>query len=45
MLYCLLLADATGLDAARIMTEKLEANARKYPVEKAYGTAKKYTEL
>ena len=45
MLYCLLFADATGLDAAQIMTEKLEANARKYPVEKAYGTAKKYTEL
>ena len=45
MMYCFLMANATGLDIEEIITEKLEANARKYPAEKAYGSAKKYTEL
>ncbi len=45
LLYCFLMASAENLDIAEIMTEKLAANRRKYPVEKAYGSAKKYTEL
>ena len=45
MMYCFLMANVTGLDIEEIITEKLEANARKYPAEKAYGSAKKYTEL
>lgn len=43
--YAFLLADKYGFDVASIIQKKLEANARKYPVDKAWGTAKKYTEL
>lgn len=43
--FALLLADQYGLDVKQIVMEKMEKNARKYPVEKSKGTAKKYTEL
>ncbi len=43
--YAFLLADKYGFDIEAIIQKKLEINARKYPVEKARGTAKKYTEL
>ena len=43
--YCILMADACGLDMDEIIREKLKRNAEKYPVEKAYGSKKKYTEL
>ena len=45
MMYCLMLADAIGVDPKEIMLEKLSKNAKKYPVEKAKGNSKKYTEL
>ncbi|MEK6736541.1 MAG: MazG-like family protein, partial [Pseudomonadota bacterium] len=40
-----LLADKYGLDVKQIVLEKIEKNALKYPVEKARGSARKYTEL
>jgi NTP pyrophosphatase (non-canonical NTP hydrolase) len=43
--YALLLADAFGLDPEEIVLEKVAANAKKYPVEKARGVATKYTDL
>ena len=43
--FALLLADKYGFDIQAIVEEKIEANAAKYPVDKAKGTAKKYTEL
>ena len=43
--YAILIADKYGLDVKRIVLDKLERNARKYPVDKARGTAKKYNEL
>lgn len=43
--YALLLADKYNFDVIDIVKEKIERNALKYPVEKAKGTAKKYTEL
>lgn len=43
--YCHLLADKLGLDADRIVFEKLEATKGKYPVEKARGRSAKYDEL
>ena len=43
--YCILMADACGLDLDEIVQEKIRKNAEKYPVEKAYGSKKKYTEL
>ncbi len=45
LLYLLLVAEAAGFDLARAAAEKIEINARKYPVEKARGRADKYTEL
>lgn len=43
--YCILMADSCGLDMDEIINEKVEKNAKKYPVEKAYGVKDKYTEL
>ena len=43
--FALLLADSYGFDANQIVMEKIAKNAQKYPVDKARGTAKKYTEL
>ena len=33
------------LDIKQIILDKLQKNAEKYPVDKAYGSAKKYNEL
>ena len=35
--YCILMADACGLDMDEIVLEKIKKNEEKYPVEKAYG--------
>lgn len=43
--YCVLMADACGLDLDEIVLEKIKRNNEKYPVEKAYGNKAKYTEL
>lgn len=43
--YAILLADKYDLDIKQIVLEKLRRNAEKYPVDKAYGSAKKYNEL
>ena len=43
--YALLLAEKHGLDVKDIVLEKIARNAKKYPIEKAKGSAKKYDEL
>jgi NTP pyrophosphatase (non-canonical NTP hydrolase) len=43
--YAILIADKYDLDIKQIVLEKLRRNAEKYPVEKAFGSAKKYNEL
>ena len=43
--YCLLLANKHKLDVNDIISEKIIKNNKKYPVSKAKGTSKKYTEL
>jgi len=45
LLYLVRLSDKLGIDPVEAANRKLVANARKYPVEKARGTARKYTEL
>lgn len=42
--YCILMADVCGLDLDEIMNEKINRNEEKYPVDKAWGNAAKYTE-
>lgn len=45
MIYCIHMADALGVDLTEIMAIKMDQNEKKYPVEKARGNSKKYTEL
>ncbi|WP_338111918.1 nucleotide pyrophosphohydrolase [Oscillibacter valericigenes] len=45
MSCCVLMADVCGLDLDEILNAKVDKNAAKYPVEKARGSAAKYTEL
>jgi NTP pyrophosphatase (non-canonical NTP hydrolase) len=43
--FSLLLAGKHGLDVKEIVLEKIEKNNKKYPIDKAKGTASKYNEL
>lgn len=43
--YCVLMADACGLDLDEIVQEKIKKNNEKYPVEKAKGSKEKYDVL
>jgi hypothetical protein len=43
--YAFLLADKYKFDVKEIVLEKIQRNAEKYPVDKAKGPAKKYTDL
>ena len=43
--YCILLADACGLDLDEIIQKKVKRTSEKYPIERAFGNKAKYTEL
>jgi len=45
LFWVLEIADHFKIDLAQAFKDKLRKNAEKYPVEKARGTSKKYTEL
>ena len=45
LLYLLLIADKAGIDHEDAARSKLEKNAAKYPIEKSYGSSRKYTQL
>jgi NTP pyrophosphatase (non-canonical NTP hydrolase) len=45
LLYLVRLGDQLGIDPIAAARDKLKANAARYPVEKARGHARKYTEL
>jgi NTP pyrophosphatase (non-canonical NTP hydrolase) len=45
LLYLLLICERAGIDLVEAASEKIEVNAARYPVEKARGNARKYTEL
>ena len=45
LLYLVRLADKLDIDLAAAATDKIVRNSAKYPVEKAKGSSKKYTEL
>ena len=44
-IYCVLMADACGLDLDEIIREKIKRNEEKYPIEKSKGSKRKYTNL
>ena len=45
LIYALLFADKYDFDLNEIISLKLDKNEKKYPVDKAKGNAKKYTDL
>ena len=45
IVYCQNMLDALGLDEDEIVNAKMDLNEQKYPVDKAYGSNKKYTEF
>ncbi len=45
MVYCRNMLDKLGLDEDDIVNAKMAKNEAKYPVSKAKGSSKKYTEL
>ena len=45
IVYCRNMLDALGLDEDEIVNAKMDLNEQKYPVDKAYGSNKKYTEF
>ena len=44
LLYCYMLCDCYGLDPIATMKKKMKRNAEKYPVERSYGSSKRYDE-
>ena len=45
LVYCRDLLDVLGLDEDEIINMKMDMNEKKYPIDKARGSSKKYTEL
>lgn len=45
MNYCIQMSQALDVDLLEVVNAKIDKNAAKYPVKKAKGSAKKYTEL
>lgn len=45
VIYCIYLADALGADLAEAVSRKIDEDARKYPIDKSRGNARKYTDL
>lgn len=45
MVYTVHMADAMGVDIDEIINAKMDQNERKYSIDKAKGSAKKYNEL
>ena len=45
LLYLLLIADKAGINLEEAARNKLKTNAAKYPIEKSYGSSRKYTQL
>ncbi len=45
IIYCLSLANVLNIDVSKAVTEKIDKNNEKYPIDKVKGHYKKYTEL
>jgi NTP pyrophosphatase (non-canonical NTP hydrolase) len=43
--FAFLIAHKEGFELKEIVLDKIKSNAEKYPIDKAKGTAKKYTQL
>ncbi len=45
MIFLLYLSEGAGIDLARAVRDKIAKNDRKYPVDKSFGSNRKYTDL
>lgn len=45
LLYLLLIAEKAGIDLEDAARAKLDKNAAKYPIEKSYGSSRKYSQF
>lgn len=45
VIYCIHLADCIGADIPSLISAKMTINEERYPVEKSFGNARKYTDL
>ncbi|WP_044893675.1 nucleotide pyrophosphohydrolase [Bacillus alveayuensis] len=45
IIYALLLSHELGIDVEEAITNKIKKNEQKYPIEKSFGSKKKYNEL
>ncbi|GAJ40484.1 nucleotide pyrophosphohydrolase [Saccharococcus caldoxylosilyticus] len=45
VIYALLLSHELGIDMEKAVVDKIKKNEQKYPIEKSFGSKKKYTEL
>lgn len=45
LIYAILIAEKRGLNINDIINSKIDLNEKKYPIEKAKGTSKKYSDL
>jgi len=45
MMNCIVLAEDLGVDIEECLLNKLKKNEVKYPIEKFYGSNKKYNEI
>ena len=45
MNYCILLCHQIGVDPKKIVLEKMDISAKKYPIDKAKGRSTKYNKL
>ncbi|GLH63077.1 nucleotide pyrophosphohydrolase [Parageobacillus sp. G301] len=45
VIYALLLSHELGIDLEKAVIDKIKKNEQKYPIEKSFGSKKKYTEL
>lgn len=45
VIYCIYMADRLGVNLVEAVSDKIDADRRKYPVDKSRGNSKKYSEL
>ena len=45
LIYLIKISGKLDLDLEKIINQKIEKNEKKYPIEKSFGSSKKYTDL
>lgn len=45
IIYSIMMSETLGFDIEKIVSQKLDKNSKKYPINKAFGKKEKYNEL